>query len=158
MAKPNIGTAFDNMAIQKARLSTVIVAQCVEQIITPFEGDPNKFKAWIKSIEKYVILTNTRGERIKTIAFQSSKGSVSDFIQIYISDQPERTWAEMKVELSSRFAEVTDSVHALMLLRKVKQRSDEYVQMYAERLLSLAEETYDGVQDGGTAAIARQLI
>jgi len=109
-------------------------------------------------LKKCAILTNTRGERIKTIAFQSSKGSVSDFIQRYISDQPERTWGEMKVELSSRFAEVTDSAHALMLLRKVNQRSDENVQIYAERLLSLAEEAYAGVQDGGAAAIERQLI
>jgi hypothetical protein len=39
----------------------------------------------------------------------------------------------MKVKLS-----VTDSAHALMLLRKVKQHSDEHAQIYAERLLSLA--------------------
>jgi hypothetical protein len=45
-----------------------------------------------------------------------------------------------------------------MLLRKVKQRSDENVQIYAERLLSLAEEAYARVQDGGAAAIERQLI
>ena len=51
----------------------------------------------------------------------------------------------MKVELSSRFAEVSYSAHALMLSRKVKQRSDENVHIYAERLLSLAEETYAGV-------------
>lgn len=64
----------------------------------------------------------------------------------------------MKAELSSRFVEVTDSAHALMLLRKVKQRSDENVQIYAERLLSLAEEAYAGVHNGGAAAIERQLI
>jgi hypothetical protein len=51
----------------------------------------------------------------------------------------------MKVELSSRSVEVTDSAHALMLLRKVKQRSDENVQIHADRLLSLAEEAYAGV-------------
>ena len=38
MAEPNIGLAFDNMAIQMAGLSTVIGAQGVAQIITPFEG------------------------------------------------------------------------------------------------------------------------
>ena len=148
MADPDIGAAFDNMAIQMAGLSTVSGAQCVPQIITPFEGDPKELKTQIKSIEKYAILTNTRGERIKTIAFQSSKGSVSDFMQRYISDQPERTWVEMKVELSSRIAEVTDYTHALMLLRKFKQRCDENAHIYAERLLSLAEEAYAGVQDG----------
>jgi hypothetical protein len=64
----------------------------------------------------------------------------------------------MKVELSSRIAEVTDYTHALMLLSKFKQRCDENAHIYAERLLSLAEEAYAGVQDGDAAAIERQLI
>jgi hypothetical protein len=33
------------MAIQMAGLSTVIGAQCVPQIITPFEGDLKELKA-----------------------------------------------------------------------------------------------------------------
>ena len=45
MADPDIGAAFDNMAIQMAGLSTVSGAQCVPQIITPFEGDPKELKA-----------------------------------------------------------------------------------------------------------------
>lgn len=158
MAEPNVGNVFDNLATQMAGLSTVIGAQGVAQIITPFDGDPKKFKTWIKAIEKYAILTNLAEDRIKTIAFQSSMGCVSDFIQRYMGDHPDRTWAEMKVELSARFAEVTDSAHALMLLRKVKQKFDENVQIYAERLLSLAEEAYAGIPDGGAAAIERQLI
>ena len=58
MAEPNIGAAFDNMVFQMAGLSTVIGAHGLAQIITPFT---KKCKAWINSIEKYAILTNTRG-------------------------------------------------------------------------------------------------
>ena len=158
MAEPNVGNVFDNLAMQMAGLSTVIGAQGVAQIIAPFDGDPKKFKNWIKALEKYAVLTNMARERIKTVAFQSSMGCVSDFIQRYMGDNVDATWDQMKIELSARFAEVTDSAHALMLLRKVKQRVDENVQIYAERLLSLAEEAYAGLQEGGAAAIERQLI
>ena len=41
-----------------AGLSTVIGAQGVAQIITPFAVDPKNVKAWIKSNEKYAILTH----------------------------------------------------------------------------------------------------
>jgi hypothetical protein len=58
MAEPDIWAAFDNKAIQMAGQSTVTGAQGVAQIITAFEGDPKTFKAWIKSNEKYAILTH----------------------------------------------------------------------------------------------------
>ena len=43
------------------------------------------------------------------------------------------------------------------MLRKKKQKPEENVQLYAERLLSLAEEAFTG-QNGGVAAIERQLV
>ena len=40
---------------------------------------------------------------------------------------------------------------------KVKRKTEENVQVYAERLLSLVEEAFTG-QNGGVAAIERQLV
>lgn len=149
---------FENLAAQMAGLSTVLGAQGVAQGVPPYSGSPKKFKAWIKAIEKYALLTNIRGDAIKPIAFQSSQGSVSDFLHRYMRDQPNSTWEEMRTELSSRFAEVSDASHALMMLRSVKQYPDEPIQVYVERILSLAEDAYSEIQDGNGAAIERQLI
>ena len=82
--------------------------------------------------------------RLKILAYQASIGSVSGFLQRYLTDHPEHTWAQIKMELATRFAEVTDSQHALMLLRKVKLRPEENVQVYAERLLELADDAFQG--------------
>ena len=49
-------------------------------------------------------------------------------------------------ELSVRFSEVTDAQHAIMLLRKVQQKLGETVQVYAERLFTLAEDAYPAQQ------------
>ena len=162
MAEAGIAAVFENLNAQLGGLSTVMKAQGVAQIVTPYDGDPKKFKDWIKSIEKYASLTGIEGDGIKAVAFQSSKGCVSDFIQRRKELPAQRehpdTWPQLKAELSKRFAEVTDSAHALLLLRKIKQRPGEGVQIFAERLLTLAEDAYAGLGDNSLEAVERQLI
>ena len=51
---------------------------------------------------------------------------------------------QIKTELTGRLAEVTDPQHALMLLRKVRQKPNENIQVYAERMLALAEDAFIG--------------
>ena len=89
------------------------------------------------------------------VAYQSSKGPVSDFLKRYLEVNQQHTWGQVKAELTARFAEVTYSQHALMLLRKVRQRPGETVQVYAERLLALSEDAHAG-QAGD--AVDRQLV
>ena len=66
-----------------------------------------------------------------------------------------RTWIQVKAGLTSSFVEVTDSQHALML-RKVKQKPGENVQVYVERLLGLAEDAFVGL--AGPAADSQLMI
>ena len=96
-------------------------------------------------------------DRIKRVAYQASRGPVSDFVCRYSDDHPQATWND-KTELSNRcnrFSEVTDAQHAFLLLRKVHQKPGETVQVYAERLITLAEDAF-GNQQG--PATQRQLI
>ena len=109
-----------------------------------------------KSIEKYAILTQL-GDQRKLVAYQASKGAVSDFIKRYLQEHPRRTWQQLQEEIILRFSEVTDSQHALMLLRKVRQREGESVQVYAERIMSLAKDAFGG-QGMQNQAIQDQLI
>ena len=68
---------------------------------------------------------------------------------------PQNTWGQLKQQLALRFSDVTDPQIALTMLRSVKQKHGENIQIYAERILSLAEEAYNN--QGGNA-IERQLI
>ncbi|XP_067655940.1 uncharacterized protein [Haliotis asinina] len=141
-------------------LTKALGAQGVSQIKKPFDGEQKKFKEWIKSVEKYAVLSGAENRQIKLIAYQASVGTVSDFIQRYLSDHPEAAWEELREELTRRFAEITDPQHAFMLLRMLKQKQYESVQMFTERLLNMASEAYTGLRhDGGNgAAIERQLV
>ena len=154
MADGDVATLFQHIAAQLSGLSTIVGAQGFSHIVHPFEGDSKIFKDWVRSIEKYASLTD---DRVKMVAFQSSRGAVSDFIKRYLHDNVGNNWGQLKTELTLRFAEISDPQHAFVLLRKIKQKPEENVPLYAERLLSLAEEAFTG-QNGGVAAIERQLV
>ncbi|MCG7884346.1 MAG: hypothetical protein JAY96_22495 [Candidatus Thiodiazotropha endolucinida] len=135
---------FRNVAHEISGVHTTIGAQGVAKIITSYEGDPKLCKEWVKSIEKYAILTQLGEDQKKLVAYQASKGAVSDFIKRYLQEHPGSSWQQLQEEIILRFSEVTDPQHALMLLRKVRQKDGESVQVYAERLMSLAEDAFGG--------------
>ena len=46
--------------------------------------------------------------RKKLVAYQTSSGAVSGFIQRSIQANPDNTWQQLKEQLSVRFSDVTD--------------------------------------------------
>jgi len=128
---------FDKINTQIAGLTSAVYTQSVSQIIPAFEGDPSKFKDWIKNIEKYSTLTRLVDRDIPRIVYQASKGPTGDFIRRYLSDKEiageNPSWGDLKPELVSRFAEITDQHQAFAVLRKIRQKYNESVQLYAER-------------------------
>ena len=68
------------------------------------------------SVEKFGTLTGIPYERVKYIAFQSSTGPVSDYIQRYIEQHADQTLVQIKGELNTRFVEVVDYQHELLFL------------------------------------------
>ena len=67
---------------------------------------------WIKSIEKYILLAGGDDIQTKRFAYQTSRGAVSDYIQRYMTENPNSSCADWKFELNVRFSEVNDSHHA----------------------------------------------
>ena len=151
---------FNHVATQMANLNYAIGTQSVADIVPTFSGTPSAFREWILGIEKFARLSNITGNRIRLVAYQSSRGPVSDFIHRYLGAHEDGTWDHLKTELTNRFAEVVDPSHAFCLLRQCKQKPQENVQIYAERLLTLAEQAYAGLPqgDGAQASIERQLV
>lgn len=147
--------AFHNLRLELSNVSQALTAQGISSTVVKFDGNPKNYREWIKTIEKYAVLVNAPDERKKLFAYQSSGGAVSGFIQRYIAANPDNNWQQLKEQLAVRFSDVTDSQMALSLLRSVKQKPAENIQLFAERILSLAEEAY---QNQGGQAVERQLI
>ena len=122
MAEQRLAELFEGLSGAIGTLATNVGTQGVGTKIEVYSGEPKVFKEWIKAMEKYALLTNADGAQTKFIAYQASKGAVSDFIHCYITTNPNSTWNQLKDELSDRFLEIQDSQHAFTLLRQTRQK------------------------------------
>ena len=138
---------WQNFSSQLSKLSTVISAQDVSQIVGVFEGDPTKFRDWIKSTEKY-ILVSWDDDQTKRLAYHTSRGAVSNYIKRYMTEHHNSSWEDLKSELNIRFGEVNDFHHAFTMLHKARQTKSETVQVYAERLYALANDAFAKLDKG----------
>jgi hypothetical protein len=125
--------------------------------ITKFSGDPKKFKAWVKEINKFALLSGADEQRKKLLALQSSEGTVSDFLQRYLEGRDDLTWDDVHTELRARFGGITDAAQAMIHLRRLKQKSGEPVQVFGEKILELAIDAFPG-ENLDNPIISRQLI
>lgn len=73
----------------------------------------------------------------------------------HLEANKDQSLEELKSDLRVRLAEIVDPQHALLLLREVKQKSGETIQVYLERLIDISEDCFDG-QDNDL--VQRQLI
>ena len=119
--------AFLNIQVELANVSQALTTQGVSTSVLKFDGNSKNYREWIKPIEKYAILAGIPDDRKKMIAYQSSSGAVSGFIQRYMAANPRNTWQHLKEQLAVRFSDVTDRQMALSLLRNVKQKQGENI-------------------------------
>ena len=151
-------TVFNEVNSQLSRISSMLGVQGISQIIQPFSGEPSEFRNWVKSIEKYAASVNLDNSKISLIAYQGSNGYIAEFIHRYLNRPNPGDWPALKKELSARFAEISDPQHALALLKQIRQHKNEGIPVFAERLLTIAEEAFPGPNDGNQAVIEGQLI
>lgn len=125
-------------------------------IINPFDGENVKdYKKWVKAIEKWKLLHDANDAATKRVAFLTSQGPVSDYIQRFLTRNPDSSWETMKAELKVRFADVVDGAQAFSLLKKLKQ-GNQSVAIYGERCQSVAEDAFRGIT-GGLDSVQKQI-
>ena len=89
---------------------TVISIQGVSQVVGSFDGEHTKFRDWIKLIEKYVLSAGWDDNQSKRLAYQTSRGAVSECIKRYMAKCPRNSLEQLKPKLNVRFAEVNDPI------------------------------------------------
>ena len=130
---------------QLSTISHLLGSQTAQSSLTKFNGDPKKFQDWVRSFEKYALLVNnSTDDNLKAVALQTAEGPVSDFLVRTFKSGVHRTWDDILKELKARFGEIVDSQHGLQVLRTTRQKATETVQIYAERLLCVAEQAWPG--------------
>ena len=145
--------AFNTLRQEVHSVNVILGVQGAAQNIKPFNGEnKSAFREWVRDIEKYRTMLVMAENNCILLAYQASKGAVSGFIERYRREHPNATWGELKVELASRFSDVADRNVALTLLRQIKQKHGESLNLYAERLMSISYEAFEDEQAPGVQA------
>ena len=99
MAEVNIPALFDRLGEQMLGLSQTIKSQGVTLDITPFDRKT-------KDLKKHARLNQLNEEQTKLVAYQTTRGAVSDYLDSALKKHPGYEWEQIKSKLSSRVAEI----------------------------------------------------
>ena len=83
---------FQNVRAELANVSNALTAQGISCIVSRFNGNAKIFREWIKSTEKYSMLTGVDDASRKLIVYQTSGGAVSGFIERYMIQNLNHNW------------------------------------------------------------------
>ena len=153
-------TSISNAIVHELKhLGSQLAFQNAHNCVSKFRGDKGTVKAWLSEIERESKLTDDTDERRIKLAYQSAEDIAGSFIKRYLESNGGglHTWEELKTKLLSAFGATADANHALALLKSTKQKRQESIQIYGERLIMLAEDAFPK-QDLDEPLISRQLI
>ena len=132
-------------------------------LIEPYNGSqPSKLRSWISAVEKVADATGM-GEHEKMISlYLTARDHVSDYMRRWYSENSENLkFEELKKSLISNFSSVTEPSMAHDMLRRIRQKPDESVTIFAERIYNLAEHAFADLTSRHAAAqgvIQQQLV
>lgn len=140
----------DPVVTQLKNIGALFGLQTAIASVPRFSGSTKAFKTWIKAVEHASAgVEGGEAERTivrKVLTQRTADGAVADYLLRLAVEHPQFTWPEYKQELTTRFGEVVDKAYAKSVLRKCKQKADESVYVYAERILDLAQDAYTAAQ------------
>ena len=105
----------------------------------PADGN---IRDWIRELDKVQSSPNFDDTSIILLAWQKSKGVVSDYINRWRLENSDGPWTTLRTQLLTRFGDIVDEQQALSVLRSTTQKRAESVQAYSERLFDIARRAY----------------
>lgn len=131
--------ALENLSrsIQKQSLAEII------KNIDTFNGEQKNFRKWMQSIEVAGRLNhNLSEEDTIRILHETCSGPVADYI--FRKREADVSLEELKEGLRKNFSAVTDKDQAWALFKNCRQKDNETVSHFAERLCSLHTIAWEG--------------
>lgn len=142
-AVPGTSTDVKDLQLRLDNISTALGSHTLSMLVPDYQGETGKFQEWISALEKFAKIIGLDDSSKKLAALQTSKGAVSQFIFRFLeSSEQDKPWSVLKTQLSVRFGETRDNQHAFSILKNMKQKKDENVQLFAERVLCVAEKAF----------------
>ena len=101
-------------------------------IIPRFLGNPTEYKKWIRNVDKYTVGMSDIEK--KRLAFYLSGEPVTETIHNRLTKHPQESFLEFSTGLAKYYDEPQDNYCILKELRTMKQRPEETIQIFGDRL------------------------
>ena len=117
--------------------------QSLAKQVQPFNGESSRsLRNWMRDMTKIGLTVGSDDEKMKILSLQTLKGGAAEYYSRLLRTNPQITWTEIVNALRARFSDQADQQLAAQKLKRVKQKSGESVQSFAERIIDLAEEAF----------------
>ena len=114
--------------------------------VTKFNGNGHRrFRQWLSDIERVGVALNANDNAMLALCFETLKGPAAENLTRIARATPNIPWQQLRTQLTAQYSDVSDAHIALQTLRKIRQRSGESMQAFADRVRTLAEEAYPNV-------------
>ena len=162
MLDPRLTEVLNKLGTSVDSINRNFINLNLNSLVEPYSGtEASKCRQWISAVEKIADATGL-SEREKLVSlYLTARDHVSEFIKRIWTETENLTFADLKKALISNFSSVTEPSMAHDLLRKIKQKINEPITIFAERIYNLAAYAYtDAVShhDSAQAVIQTQLV
>ena len=108
----------------------------------PLLTNQANISAWLEDIDKHVAVHGLNDAAVVNLAWARCKGTISSFIRRYREEHSTVSWSLLKSELVREFGDEVDEEQAISKFTSLRQRKDEDITSYTERLLKLGRRAY----------------
>ena len=114
--------------------------------VSKFNGDGHhRFRRWVSDVERVGVALNANDNAMLALCFETLKGPAAENLTRIVRATPNITWQQLRARLTAQYSDVSDAHIALQTLRKIKQKAGESMEAFADRVRTLSEEAYPGV-------------
>ena len=108
----------------------------------PLLTNQANISAWLEDIDKHVAVHGLNDTAVVNLAWARCKGTISSFIRRYREENSTVLWSNLRAELVKEFGDEVDEEQAISRFTSLRQRRDEDITSYTERLLKLGRRAY----------------
>ena len=108
----------------------------------PLLTSQSNLSAWLEDIDKHIAVHGLNDTSIVNLAWARCKGTISSFISRYREEHSTIKWVDLRSELIKEFGDEVDEEQAISRFTSLRQKKDEDITSYTERLLRVGRRAY----------------
>ena len=118
-------------------------AQTISNKIRSFDGlSAKRLSDFCMDIDRATLTVGEGGEIVRSLVLQNVTSHAGTFVYRFILENKDATWPQIKTAIKQRFSDLADTTLLGKYMRNIKQKKEESVQCFGERLERLSEEAY----------------